>query len=211
MKLLKIFIISSIISSLISCSHQKQQFKVDNSVSLTIDSISKANMIFESSLNPKFSFHVKKTFEYERFGQNGMDLAYFLKASSDKLTEVYVSGMSECYLDKDTINLMGILGYESRMGLIISIFGDTFNSQLRLIAAGKIYSKTEKKSDLQDDIILNSDSISLTLTEKPKFISGSNLKGKMDVKFEPFYQVDSSNRLSKITPELSIIFDTEIR
>lgn len=208
--MIKQFIISFIISLLVSCSSEKQKFKIDDSISFTIDSISKANVFFDDSAKPGFLFRVKKTFDYKKFGQNDMDLAYFLKANSDKSTEAYIETGTECYLDKDTINLTAVLVRESGIGFIISIFDDKFNSHVRLIATKKIYSKTERKSDLQDDIILNSDSIALTLTEKPKFKIGSRLKGKMEVKFEPFYQVDSSNRLLKIVPQFDIIFDTEI-
>jgi len=208
--LLKIFIISFINLLLFSCSSQKQKFKIDNSASVGIDSIFKANGLLDTSIKHGFSFHIKKTFDYERFGQNNMDLAYFLKRASYKPTEVYISSMSDCYLSKDTIILIGVMADKGGIGFRISIFDDKYNSQLRLIAVEKIYSKTEKKNDLQEDIFLNPDIISLTLTEKPKFKTGSSLKGKMAVKYEPFYQVDSFKMLSKISPQFDIIFDTEI-
>ncbi|MBX9784575.1 MAG: hypothetical protein K2X48_14895 [Chitinophagaceae bacterium] len=210
--LIKIFITSSIVLSFISCSPQNQQYKIDDSVSPTVDSIFKANnILFYNSLNPKFLFHIKNTFDYEKFEDNGEDLAYILKTSSEKSKEAYLNGMSECTLKKDTINLTLILSYQSRAGILLSIFDDKFTSQLRLIGTEKIYSKTERKSDLRSEIILNPDNISLTLVEKPRFKSGKKIKGKMDVKFEPFYQLDRSNRLTKINPEFIIIFDSEIR
>jgi hypothetical protein len=209
-RLIKTFIVSFIISSLVSCSPQKQKFKVDNSISPGIDSIFKVYGVFDSSSERGILFHVKRTFDYERFAKNPTDLAYFLKADTSKSTEVYVGGGSECHLDKDTITLIAILNYEYTIGLKISIFDDKFNSQLRLIATEKIYSKSEKKNYLQEEIILNPDSISLILTGNPNFKTGSRLKGKMEVKFEPFYQIDSSNRLSKIDPQFKIIFNNKI-
>lgn len=206
----KSFIVSSFVSLLVSCSLHKQKFKVDNSISHGIDSIFKLHGVFDSSSTRGLFFHIKRTFDYERFRQNTTDLAYFLKADTSKSTEVYVGGGSECHLNKDTISLIAILNYENTIGLRISIFDDKFNSQLRLIATEKIYSKSEEKNYLQEEIILNPDSISLILTENPNFKTGSRLKGKMEVKFEPFYQVDSSNRLSKIDPCFKIIFDNEI-
>jgi hypothetical protein len=210
--LTRIFIIIIFISLLVSCSSPKQKFKIDNTISSVIDSIfNNAYPFFAFSKNSGCLVHVKNTFDYERFGQNSRDLVYFLKADSNKATGGYVKSMFECFLNKDTIDLTVILSYESNVAFKISIFDDKVNSRLRLIAAEKIYSKTEKKNDLQNDLILNSESTFLTLTEKPKFKPGSTLKGKMEVKFEPFYQVDISGRLSKIAPQFDIIFDTEVR
>lgn len=209
LKLVTVFIASSIISLLVSCSPQKQKFKVDNSISSHIDSIYKVHQEFDS--DRRLLLQLKRTFDYKRFGQSRTDLAYLLKADSSQSTEKYLAGGSQCYVNKDTLELIGILNNEFTIALIVLIFDDEFDAQLRLTATENIYSETEKESDLQSAITLNPDNISLILTEKPKFKSGSSLKGKMDVKFKPFYQVDSSNRLSKISPQFSFIFDTEIR
>ena len=90
-------------------------------------------------------------------------------------------------------------------------FDDSFNSQLLLTATDKVYSKTEKKVDLAKEIILNSDTLSMTLTQKPVYKNGSILKGKLKVKAQPFYQLDKDNSLFKIRPEFDIIFDTKVK
>jgi hypothetical protein len=209
--LLKIFINSVIISFFLSCSTQQQKFNIDKSISPAIDSIFKANALFDIPITNGFSFRLKRTIDFEKFGQNGMDLAHLAKADSNWPMDVYVNSMTECYLDKDSIILIGVLDdQKAGIGITLSIFTDKFNSRLRLIGNGKIYSKTGKKNDLQEDIILNPDSISLTLTERPTFNIGSELKGKMEVKYESFYLLDSAAMLSKISPRFDILFDTEI-
>jgi hypothetical protein len=204
------FIISFIILLFVCCSSKKQKFKIDSSVSPRIDSIFNADESIDSSSRSIFSFHIKRTFDFERFGQHDRDLAYFLKKEKYKSKEVYISCRPEGFLDKDTIDLTAVIINEGGIGFLISIFDDKFDSKFRLIATSKIYSKTEEKKDLRDDIILNADSISLTLTEKPTYKTGSRLKGKMEVKYESFYQLDSSDKLSKIEPRFNIIFDTEV-
>lgn len=203
-------IVLSILSLLVSCAPQKQKFKVNNSISPAIDSIFKVHGVFDSSLQRGLLFHVKKTFDHERFAENPTGLAYLLKVDTSRSTEFYTSGMSEFHLNKDTVAIIAVLNYEGTIGLIVSIFDGKFDSQLRLVAAEKIYAKSQEKSYLQDEIILKPVSSSLVLTENPDFKSGSRVKGKMEVKFEPFYQVDSSGRLSKIDPQFKIIFDKEI-
>jgi len=205
-----IFFISTLVLVL-SCSLKGQKLKIDNSISNSIDSTFKANILFESPIKPEFSFHVRKTFDYERLGQNGMDLAYFLKADSYNTTDVYVSSITECNLNKDTIVLVGGLFYNSGIAFRITIFGDKFNSQLLLTETENVYSKTNKKIDLVKEVILNSDSLSMTLTQKPIFKIGNPIKGKIKIKSEKFYQLDKDGILYKINPEFDIIFDTKIK
>jgi hypothetical protein len=210
-KLTRIFFISTLIFSLASCSSKGQKFKIDNSISHSIDSTFKANILFDSPIKPEFSFHVRKTFDFEKFGQNGMDLAYFLKADSYNSTDVYSSSITECNLNKDTIVLVGGLFYNSGIAFRITIFGDNFNSQLLLTETEKVYSKTNNKDNLEKEIILNSDSLSMTLTQKPIFKIGNSVKGKIKIKSDPFYQLDKDSVLFKIIPEFDIIFDTKIK
>ena len=139
-----------------------------------------------------------------------MDLAYFLKGDSYEQSDQYVNSMTQCYLSKDTIVLVGGLFYESGVGFRITIFGDKFDTQLFLTAADKIYSKTNNKKDLEKEIIQNADSLSMTLTQNPIFKIGSIIKGKLKLKSTPFYQLDKDNVLFKIDPEFDIIFDIKI-
>jgi len=210
-KLKRIITVLSLISLLVSCSSKEDKFKIDNTISNSIDSIFKENILFDTPLKPEFSFHVVKTFDYERFKQKGMDLAYFLEGDSYEPSDQYINSITKCYLSKDTIVLFGGLFYESGIGFRITIFNDKFNSQLFLSATDKIYSKTERKGDLEKEIILNSDTLSMTLTQKPVFKIGNTLKGKIKIKTQPYYQLDKDNILFKIKPKFDIIFDTKIR
>ena len=207
----RIFFISTLIFFLTSCSSNGQRFKIDGTISNSIDSTFKENVLFDSPIKSEFSFHVIKTFDYEKFNQGEMDLPYFLEGDSHEQSDQYVNSITRCYLSKDTIVLVGGLFYESGIGFRITIFDDRFNSQLLLTASDEIYSKTEKKDDLTKEIILNSDSLSMTLTQKPVYKNGSVLKGKLKVKAHPFYQLDKDNKLFKIKPEFDIIFDTKIK
>jgi len=139
-----------------------------------------------------------------------MDLSYFLKGDSYEPSDQYVNSMTQCYLSKDTIVLVGGLFYESGVGFRITILGDKFNTQLLLTAADKIYSKTNDKKDLEKEIIQDTDSVSMTLTQKPTFKIGSTIKGKLKLKSKPFYQLDKDNVLFKIDPKFDIIFDIKI-
>ena len=209
--LTRIFFIPTLIFILTSCSSSGQKFKIDPTISNSIDSTFKENVLFNSPIKSEFSFHVIKTFDYERFNQGGMDLPYFLKGDSYEPSDQYVNSITQCYLSKDTIVLVGGLFYESGIGFRITIFGDRFNSQLLLTATDEIYSKTEKKGDLTKEVILNSDTLSMTLTQKPVSKNRSILKGKLKVKTQAFYQLDKDNKLFKIKPEFDIIFDTKIK
>ena len=206
----RIFITVFVSICLASCSSKEQTFKIDNSISKNIDSIFKANILFDSPIKPEFSFHVVNTFDYKKFGKNGMDLAYFLEADSYNSTDVYVSSITQCNLSKDTIVLVGGLFYGSGIGFRITLFNDKYDYQFYLVSTDKIYSPTGNKSDLAKEIFLNSDSSSMTLTQKPNLKIGSVVKGSMKIKPHPFYQLDSSNFLIKINPEFDIIFDTKI-
>jgi hypothetical protein len=195
---------------LASCSSKGQKYKIDQTISKSIDSTFKENVLFDSPIKSEFSFHVANTFDYEKFEPNGMDLSYFLKGDSYESTDQYVNSMTQCYLSKDTIVLVGGLFYESGVGFRITIFGDEFDSQLFLTSADKIYSKTNNKKDLEREIIQNADSLSMTLTQKPIFKIGSIIKGKLKLKSTPFYQLDKDKLLFKLDPKFDIIFDIKI-
>lgn len=139
-----------------------------------------------------------------------MDLSYFLKGDSYESTDQYVNSITQCYLSKDTIVLVGGLFYEPGVGFRITIFGDKFETQLFLTSAEKIYSKTNNKKDLEKEIIQEADSLSMILTQKPIFKIGSTIKGKLKLKSKPFYQLDKDNVLFKIDPKFDIIFDIKI-
>ena len=206
----RLFIALTLVLLLASCSSTGQKFKIHPTISTSIDSTFKENVLFDSPIKSEFSFHVVKTFDFEKFEQNGMDLAYFLKGDSYEQSDQYVNSMTQCYLSKDTIVLVGGLFYESGVGFRITIFGDKFDTQLFLTAADKIYSKTNNKKDLEKEIIQNADSLSMTLTQNPIFKIGSIIKGKLKLKSTPFYQLDKDNVLFKIDPEFDIIFDIKI-
>ena len=55
---------------LIICSSKGQSFQIDHTISENIDSIFKANVLFDSPIKAEFSFHVVKTFDPERFADN---------------------------------------------------------------------------------------------------------------------------------------------
>lgn len=209
--LTRLFFIPTLIFILISCSSNGQRFKIDPTISNSIDSIFKEKVLFKSPVKSEFSFHVVKTFDYEKFNQGGMDLPYFLKGDSYAESDQYVNSIAQCYLSKDTIVLVGGLFYNSGIGFRITIFDDRFYSQLILTATEEIYSKTDKKDDLTKEIILNSDSLSMTLTQKPVYKNGSVVKGKLKIKSQPFYQLDRDNKLFKIKPEFDIVFDTKVK
>jgi len=206
----RVLFISTLIFLLVSCSSKGQKFKIDNSISNSIDSTFKENILFDSPIKQEFSFHVVKNFDYERFKENGMDLSYILRGDSFEPSDQYVNSITECYLSKDTIVLVGGLFYESGIGFSIKVFDDKINSQFILTATEKIYSKTEQKNDLVKEITLNSDTLSMTLTQQPVYKNGSLLKGKLKLKTQPFYQLDKDNILVKIKPEFDIIFDTKV-
>ncbi len=196
---------------LIICSSKGQSFQIDHTISENIDSIFKANVLLDSPIKAEFSFHVVKTFDPERFGEHGMDLAYFLKGDGFQPTDQYVSSITRCYLSKDTIVLMGGLFYESGIGFRITIFNDNFDSQLYLVSSEKIYSKTDKKNGFGKEIFVNSDAAVMTLVQKPNFIIGSTLKGKLAIRSESFYQLDKDLVPFKLKPEFEIIFDTKVK
>src|SRR5436309_2458498 len=141
----RITVIALLIICITSCSSKGQKCSIDNSISKSIDSTFKANILFDSPIKPEFSFHVINTFDFTKFGQNGMDLAYFLKADSYNSTDVYVSSITRCNLSKDTIVLVGGLFYESGIGFRITIFNDKYDYQFYLVSADKIYSPTGNK------------------------------------------------------------------
>jgi hypothetical protein len=199
------------ITFLVSCLPNKQNFKIDKSISPTIDSIFKANVLFDDSVKRGVLFQVRNTFDYGMLGQSDMDWSYFLRANSDKPAKAFMEMGSECYLNNDTITLTAVLAQEVSLGIQLLVFDNKFNSQARLIATKKIYSKTEREDDLQNDIVLNPETSALILVERPKLKSGGRLKGRMELKFEPLYQLDSFGTRLKIVPQFDIIFDTEIR
>ena len=200
----------TLVQLLVSCSSKGQKYKIDQTISKSIDSTFKENVLFDSPIKSEFSFHVANTFDYEKFEPNGMDLSYFLKGDSYESTDLYVNSMTQCYLSKDTIVLVGGLFYESGVGFRITIFGDKFDTQLFLTSADKIYSRTNNKKDLEKEIIQDADSLSMILTQKPIFKIGSTIKGKIKLKSKPFYQLDKDNVLFKIDPKFDIIFDIKI-
>jgi hypothetical protein len=102
------------------------------------------------------------------------------------------------------------LNYENSVAIRVTIFKEKVAAQLRLVASEKIYSKSGEINDLEEEIILSGKDVSLTFTESPDFKVGDRLKGKIEVEYEPYYQIDSSNILSKIVPEFKLIFDKEI-
>lgn len=200
----------TLVQLLVSCSSKGQKYKIDQTISKSIDSTFKENVLFDSPIKSEFSFHVANTFDYEKFEPNGMDLSYFLKGDSYESTDQYVNSMTQCYLSKDTIVLVGGLFYESGVGFRITIFGDKFDTQLFLTSADKIYSRTNNKKDLEKEIIQDADSLSMILTQKPIFKIGSTIKGNIKLKSKPFYQLDKDNVLFKIESKFDIIFDIKI-
>jgi hypothetical protein len=208
--LTRLLTVLTIVFLFASCSSKGQKYRIDQNISKSIDSTFKENVLFDSPIKSEFSFHVANTFDYEKFEQNGMDLSYFLKGDSYESSDQYVNSMTQCYLSKDTIVLVGGLFYESGVGFRITIFGDKFNTQLFLTATDKIYSKTNNKKDLEKEIIQDADSLSMTLTQKPTFKIGSTIKGKLKLKSKPIYQLDKGNALFKIDPKFDIIFDIKI-
>ena len=207
----RIFTISALIFLVTSCTSKGHKFKIDSSISNSIDSIFEANELNNTPIKPDFSFHVVKTFDYNQFGQNGMDLAYFLQADDYNSTDVYVNSITECFLSKGTIVLVGGLFSGSGIGFKITIYENKCDAKLFVTSTDKIYSKTENKKDLEKEMIVKSDSLSMTLTQKPDFKIGSSIKGKIKIKSAPFYQLDKQNVLFKINPQFDVIFDTKIK
>lgn len=186
-----------------------KKFSIDNSVSNYIDSTFKESVLIKSSERPEFAFHVANNFDYKKFGINGMDLPYLLNGSID-INHDYVNSYSECYLSKDTIVLLGALVYSSGIVFKILIYGDKYDCQLGLSADDSIYSKRNSKNKLEKEIILDADSSSMALTQKPQFKTGSIIKGKVKLKPELFYQLDSTKIPSPIKADIDIIFDAPI-
>ena len=195
---------------LVSCSLQKNRFKVDNSISSEIDSFYVKRGIEGSDSHRGLYFQISRTFDYKVFPHSNTDLTYFLGLDSSSSTEKYLGAGSECHLDDDTINLIAILNYENTIGLKASIFDNKVEVQLRLLATDKKYAISNDFDNLQNEIILNSEYVLLILTERPSFMVGGRLKGSMVVKFEPFYQLDTAGELSRIKPQFNLIFDNEI-
>ncbi len=165
--------------------------------------------MLSSAVKPEFAFHVINTFDFEKFGNNGMDLAYILKANKNGGDE-YVNSFAGCYLEKDSIILIGGLAYSSGIIFRITIVGDTYNCEVGLEAEKNIYAKDVSKGSLLKEITLKADSTLMIVSEKPKPQIGSIIKGKLKIKAQPFYQLDSNQKAVKIFPEFEIIFDTKV-
>ena len=191
------------------CTPKAPTYTIDNSISRTIDSIFQANTLFHSALKPEFAFHTIKTFDYDKFEGDEMDLAYLLRTDSVFENE-YVNSSAECYLDKDSIIVVGVLAYGSGIGFKIKIFGNSYTCETSLLSEEKVYVKNTG-SLLDKEIMLKAEESSMTLSANPKFTIGSAIKGRLALQTEPFFQVGKDQKPFKIFGKFDIIFDTEIK
>ncbi|MGC4104148.1 hypothetical protein [Ferruginibacter sp.] len=208
--MIKKLIIPVIAICLTACASKKQNYTVDSAAAQTIDSIFKANNAMKDTDMTRFNFYLENTFDAEQFDNNGLDLAYILKGNISDSIKEYSSAMTKCYLSKDTIVLVGGLFYESGFFVRLTIHNDQCNAQLLLTGSEKIYSLTSRHEDLQKEVMINSDSLSITFTQEPVYKNGSTLKGKMHIKFQPVYELGKEHTLLKIQPQFGVVFDAKV-